>query len=292
MGLIQSQYERLFGQVTEYVQLDEVIKDADFKSDPARWNVMPGAIRKVQGILGQGSYRNIPVNGYARFRLVCNRSGGTLVQGSSCSFYAASATATEGSTSTFTALVGSFLENEAVWNSLYILDDAGGAGAAPETEWGIITKAELNAAGTHITFTVQTHKTNGLFTAAVGVGDTCIIRSRCQVIPCDLGEEVEKYAGVVVRADGIPDNYWGWIAEEADEVAALIKAATVITADRAVRVADDADGATVALSRLTNAAGGSLIAGQCIGYALYDGSGDIASDMIPIRLKGYGVDET
>lgn len=289
-SIIQSHFEKVYSNKTTYVQLDEVVPDTDFKANPERWEVFPSERLTIQGLIGQGAYRNIKVNGHASFRMVCNRSGAELPVGTSVSWREASGTVVSGTTSTITCLVGSFVDGEDVWNELFMLDDAGGAGAAPETEFGLITKAV--ASGANIVFTVQTGEIDGLFTVAPAVGDTFLIRSMSQVLPCNAAAPSEKYAGVVVRADGIPDNYWGWIAEEADSVAALIEAATAITKDRALRVAGTADGATVALSRLEPAAGGSLASGQCVGFSLYNSSADIVSDLIPVRLKPYGVDET
>ena len=288
-------YEQSFGQITFPIKLDEVLSDANFKAEPSRWNFPPGAKWPIRGLIGEQSFRNVFVDGDAVFRWVCNRSGGTLVQGMPVSWYSASGTATSGSTTTVTCLIGSFVNGEDVWNNLYISDDVGGAGAVPETEWGKIIKAVVNAAGTHITFTIRTARSDGSFSAAVAVGDTFQIRSSCQVMPCNALDTVGEVAGVVVRAAGIPDNYWGWIAEEAEYISVLIKAATAIgSAYRSLRIADDADGATIALSRFIAGAGGSLVAGQCVGMSLVACAADVVSDMIPARFRarGYGVDET
>ena len=290
----QTQYNRTLypPEVTLGWNLDEVLSDAEFSVNPEVKNNMPGQQFKYQGIIGEGMYRKVYVDGTARFKWVCNRSGGTLLKGTSCSYKRQTGTVTSGTIATVTCAVGSFVEHENRFDTLYITDDAGAAGAAPETEWGRIVKAALNAAGTHITFTVQTPYTEQKFTVAPAAGDTFAIRSGVNVIPCNATDEVQDFAGIVVRADGIPDNYWGWVCEEADYVGALVKAATAITEGLGLRISDSADGATIAVSRLYNSGAGASVAGLVLGRARFACSNDIASDFIPIELRpGMAADE-
>jgi len=294
----KSKYETVLSghPVLSYLNFNEVMSDADFKERPETRNVRPGGFVDIEGLIGEGLYELIKAHGHVAFKLVCNRSGGTLLQGNSCSWYAASGTVTSGTVTSVTAAVGSFVEDEDVWNLLYMLDDAGAGGAAPETEFGLITKAVLNAAETHITFTIQTSETDHEFTVAPAIGDTFLIESRSQVIPCTaLDDIIGKYAGVVVRPSGIPDNYWGWIAVETGidgYVAALIEAAHALTRHQGLRVASGADGSTISLSRLEEAAGGSLVEGQVVGMTAVQSSADIVSDLVPIHLGRFSVNET
>jgi hypothetical protein len=285
----RNRYEQELGsQVTFYWQLDEVLSDANYKANPERWNNMPGAIRHFSGKIGEGSYRNIKAHGPVKFKWVCNRTGATLPRGTATSFYAASITATGGSTSTIVCAAGTFVANEQVGNIVYILDDAGAAGAAPESEWGVII------ANTTTTLTVQTAETNQLFTAAVAAGDTARIVSNSQVVACTApGGAREPFAGIVVRAAGIPDNYWGWIAmatEDDGYVAALIEAGTAITVGLGLRVASGANG-TAALSRLEPSIAGSIVQGEVVGHAVFACAADVVSDLIPVQLRPGFVDE-
>jgi len=284
-------HEQKLAQVTYPENLDAVLSDADFKSNPERWNFLPGSRRWENAKIGEGVYRNIYCDGKARFVWACNRSGGTLTQGVGATFKSWTGTVVSGTTSTVYSTVAAFVEDENEHDVLRITDDAGGAGAAPEGEWGKVLRAKLNTDEDHITFTVQTAATDQLLTAAPAVGDTFAIRSRCNVIPMTADVEVQDFAGVVVRRDGIADNYWGWFCLEADMVGAMIKAATALTAGLGIVAADDADGATVALSRFINSSAGDLVKGVILGKAIFAGSADLVSDFVPVSLGTVGVDE-
>jgi hypothetical protein len=295
MERVQSQYNRILypPEVTLGMILTQTLSDADFRTNPERYNNMPGQVFNFQGIIGESIYREVYVDGVGKFKWVCNRSGGKLLKGNACSYKRQTGTVTSGTTSSLTALVGSFVEHENRFDTLYITDDAGAAGAAPEGEWGRIMKASLNAAGTHITFLVQTPYTEQKFTVAPAAGDTFAIRSGVNVIPCNATDEVQDFAGIVVNPNGIADNYWGWICEEADFVGALIKAATGITEGLGIRISDAADGATISLSRVMNTGAAAGVAGLVLGRARFACSADIVSDFIPIELRpGMSADES
>lgn len=293
MGRFQSQYNRTLypPEVTLGLNLNQVLPDADFRTNPERWSNKPGQVFKYSGLIGEGEYRDVYVDGVGKFKWVCNRSGGTLLKGNICSYKRWTGTATSGTTSTLTSLIASFVEHENRFDTLMITDKNASAGAAPECEFGRIMKAVVNAAGTHITFTIQTAYTEQKFTVAPAVSDTFAIRSGVNVIPCNATDEVQDFAGAVVRADGIPDNYWGWICEEADKVGVLVKAATALTEGLGIRIASDADGATVALSRVSNSGASALVGGLVIGRAVFASAADLVSDFVPIQLKPTGADE-
>lgn len=283
--------EQKRNKVTFSYALDETVSDADVVATPEKDGDMPGCDRWENAKIGEGVYKsqvqggNLYLHGKCKFRWVLNRSGGTLPQGAGCSFRnVATATATGGSTTTIEH-TAQFTANEEVGNMVHILDDAGAAGAAPEGEWGIIVANTANI------ITVRTGMSNQRFSVAPAAGDTYVIRSRHQVIPMNTGVEQQDFAGVVVRSGGLADNYWGWVAYEAEMVGALAKAATAITAGLGIIAADDADGATVALSRFINSGAGAVVAGTILGVAQFAVSADIASDLFPASLRPVGMDE-
>lgn len=263
---MSNKYEQKWNQVSYRYKLTETLSDSDFRADPSYHHIMPGIKRWENGMIGEGVYKGVYVHGECEFLWVCNRSGSDLSRGALVKFYTKSITATGGSTSTFVCSSGTFEDSEEVWNNLYILDDAGGAGAAPEGEFGLITK------NTTTTLTIQTPASNKKFTAAVASGDTGRITSRCQVVSSAAGDQRGEVAGIVV-ASSLPDDYWGWVAIKGDYVGALVKASTAITVDKAL-IADT--------GRLTisSSSGQDLI----LAYALVGCSADIDSDFIPVKL--------
>jgi len=285
-------FEQKRNEVTFQYNLDQCETWTNYITYPQRFAGMRvGADRWENAMMGDGVYRRIRVNGLAKFRWVCNRSGNTLTRGTLVSFKRATWTATSGSTSTVVAAVGSFVEDENLWDNLIVLQDAGGAGAAPEGEAGIIVKAKLNTAETHITFTCRTPAASGLFSAAPAAGDTGVIRSRYNIIPITATDGIEQFAGVVVREDGIPDNSFGWVCYEADEIEIKLKAGTGVTANLGFMAADDADGSTIAKARIINSTGTDLVGGKVLGTVLETIANDIAADVAWCRLKAVGADE-
>lgn len=280
-----SKYEQKWNQVTYPFNLDEVLSDADFKSEPSRWNMMPGSKRWENALMGEGVYRNVFVDGHAKFIWACNRCGGTAPLGMPGSFYRKAITATDGSVNTFVCATDTFLDNEEVFNQLYILDDAGALGATPEGEFGRIIKNDGE------TLTIQTPETDQEFTEAVAVGDTGIIKSTCQFVPSYGYDPVGDFGGVVVRQAGIPDNYWGWWAVEADLVAALIRLATLVTEDLGLRIAGNADGSTIALSRFENTGTGNLALGRVLGMTKFTLAADAVKRLSPVMLRPSGLRE-
>ena len=250
-------------------KLSDTLSDSDFMNQlqSGYFNQMPGAIRSENAIMGAGVYKGAYIHGRGLFAWVCNRNGGDpLDRGALTKWYSKSITATSGSTSTIVCAAATFVENEERYNTVYILDDAGAAGAAPEGESAVVWKNSTT------TLSIQTPETDGEFTVAVAVGDTARIRSRCQVIAAAIGDQRDEIAGIVM-AESLADNYWGWVCIQAKWVGALVKAATAMTEDKAL-IAD-----TGRLS-ISNTSGQDLI----LGYATVGCSGDIASDFIPVSF--------
>lgn len=290
--MLSVKHEQKRNQVSFRFNLDQVETFDNFRQFPERFGGMPpGADRWENAVMGDGVYRRIRVNGKAKFRWVCNRSGSTVTRGTLVSFHRQTIICTTGTTGIFRGLVGTFVEHENLWDLLYILDDAGGAGAAPEGEMGVIHKAVLNAAGTHIEFTCQTPRANGLFSAAPAAGDTAAIRSMHNVIPVNVTDEVHEFAGVVVREDGIPDNNFGWVCYEADQIEIAVKAATALSAGDGFKPADNANGASVTLNKIINSVGTNLVGGLVYGVVLEVAQADLVNDFALCNLKLVGADE-
>lgn len=256
-------------------QLEETLSDADFKANPERWFQTPGTRRYENAMIGGGVYRNAYVHGEGLFAWVCNRSGGALARGSLTKWYSVgAAAATGGSTSTIED-TAAFVADEQVWNFVYILDDAGAAGAAPEGEGGMILINTVDA------LTIQTPRASGVFSTAVAVGDTYMIGSTCQVIASAIGDSRSEISGVTMAAS-LADNYWGWVCLRTGAegyVFALVQAATAIAAG---------DSLIAHTGRLTISSGPSDHF-LSVGSAPFDCGADIASDFIPVRLDAYSL---
>lgn len=161
----------------------------------------PGELRYHDAICGRGPYSNIYAQGPCWFRWVLNRSGGALAQFSLASQPANSGTLTvvSGTVSsiTDTAQFTALEERHAI---AHIIDDVGGLNAAPEGQWGYIVYNDANV----IYFQPD-------MTVAPAVGDTYDIWYPYNLEASADGDLAQIVQGVVVSADGIADNYWGWV---------------------------------------------------------------------------------
>lgn len=185
------------------IRLEDTVSDALYHERLGnigeKWEMpMPGAIRKHQATIGTGPYRNVECHGECVFRWGVNRKGDTISAHMIARYFANQAVTADviGTVSTFTD-TGQFVEHEEVGNKLFILDDAGAAGGAPEGQWGVITKNDEN------TLYVQPD-----FTLATAVGDTGIIVSDGKLDL--LGGAIERRETFGVALVDVPDNYWGW----------------------------------------------------------------------------------
>lgn len=207
MALDQRSYP--FVPKTWFVNLDETVPDSDYhqaigNAVPGKELPMPGAMRWEEATFGRGPYRNVPVHGLCCFRWGVNRNGSAIGPGVFASRMADQAVTADaaGTVNTFTD-TGQFTEHEEVGNILHILDDAGGAGAAPEGEVGLIVKNDAN------TLYLQSDNAQAsALTAATASGDTGRIIS---VAKCDLAAigdtKQDVFGGALVS---VADNYWGW----------------------------------------------------------------------------------
>ena len=156
-----------------------------------------------------------------RFRYVQNISGGTLNKDSlvmADDLIVATITASGGSTTTIVRGSGSFVSDGIKAGDLaYILDDAGGAGAAPEGEMGVVLRLDA------LNVTLAT-----ALTAAVAASDTVnFIRQWTIKAAAAGGAGAARLAGIPVA--NIANGSFGWI-----QVGGLYPTADVVAAGTAI----------------------------------------------------------
>lgn len=158
------------------------------------------------------------------FRYVQNDSAGSLAIKSSVMYdgvyktSAVTAVASGSSTTTVARATGSFItDGVKVDDMIYVLDDAGGAGAAPEGEMSFVTKVEA----LKLTFSPAV-------SAAVGVGDTVDIIKRWNII-ASAAKAGKRYAGVLMAT--IASGYCGWVQVRGIHPKALVVAAGTAIAE-------------------------------------------------------------
>ncbi len=244
--------------------LDQTLDDSLFgslQSESESWKGMyPGREYYINTIMHvrRGWFPAILAYGGCYFAWVCNRSGGTLAQGALTAWEQTTITNIDSGSISTIAKAGAFTAGENVGDLLICTDDVGGAGAAPEGEGRYITK---NTAGV---ITVQPD-----FSVAPAINDDFVIRTNCKIIASAIGDTRAEIAGVVVRPDGIADNYWGWVLTTG-RVGLLGKADTAITTDKMI-IAE--------VGRVDVSAGGASDHGLGLGYALSDLKADSVSDI-------------
>jgi hypothetical protein len=113
---------------------------------------------------------------------------------------------------TDTAQFTAFEERHAI---THVIDDAGGANAPPEGQWGYIVYNDANVIYVQPDFTV-----------APAVGDTYDIWYPYNLEAAADGDLAMTVQGIVVSPDGIADNYWGWVLQRGIVSAAIANALT------------------------------------------------------------------
>lgn len=145
----------------------------------------------------------------------------------------------------------------------FVLDDAGGAGAAPEGETSIIANN---------TATVITMESQYPFSAALAANDDLELLSNWQFEDAADGDEAWTVYGVVVGKDGISTGNYGWIQREGYCSCAsgtnAISEGDPVVAGAAIVDAFGTDGQEL-----------------WVGIALSTGSTDEATPRLPVRLK-------
>lgn len=249
------------------VRLEDTVSDSDYyhlrignKGEGKTELPMPGSLRFEHSQIGTPPYDNVECHGICWFRWGVNRSGGALSLGQ-VGRYAANQAITADSAGDVRTFPDSaqFTLYEEVGNIIYILDDAGAAGAAPEGQWGVIPYNDAGEA-----------KIQPDLSVAIANTDTGVIVSVGKVDVLASALERSETFGVVM-ASSLADNYWGWWLCYGI-VTVFIKATTAIT--QGIGLIGDTAG------RLTV----SSTSGQDImlARAIVAASNDIASDKIPV----------
>lgn len=183
----------------------------------------PGAIRNEDSIRGAGQYKNVRCHGPCEFVWGVNRRGSAMTVGLVAAVSASLAVTQDEGTTGVTDVVGTFTDeaafvaDEEVGNILYILDDAGAAGAAPEGEWAIVVKNDAD------TLFLQPD-----LTVAPAVGDTgVLVRANGHSTIGAIGATKFTTRGIVMAAS-LADNYWGWFCRKGFVEAAIVAAGTTV----------------------------------------------------------------
>lgn len=157
----------------------------------------PGVIRRGNDIIGAGEYERVWCDGPCWFQWVLNRSGATLEQYSLVS-RPAPTTGLSATGGTVNTIVDAGLVADELTHGVVTITAAGGA--APLDESAYIIE------NTDTTVYVQPD-----FTTAVANTDTYAVYFPFNIEDAAAGDEASEVRGVVLRADGVEDNYWGWV---------------------------------------------------------------------------------
>jgi len=222
----------------------------------------PGAVRYEDGIRGAGQYKNVQCHGECWFRWGVNRSGTTFALGEIARRTADLAVTadSDGTTTTINDGTTTFVADEEVGNTVFILNAASGAGAAPEGEWAVIVK---NTGGT---LTVQP-----AFSTAVLDTDTAVVH-RLNHLGL-LGGAIERYEtfGVTIASGGVADNTWGWFLAKG-----MVTAGTL--AGEAFAAGEGLIGAAGGLLDSSSTSAQDLM----LARAVSANTGDLVLDLVPV----------
>lgn len=170
---------------------------SDFNRDDAVPQMRPGTIAWVVDAFGPRLVKyvkNVSGSVIAKGEFMAYASDGANVKTTTI-------TASAGSTTTAivtTGLTAGRHEGMIAW----VLDDAGAAGAAPESESSIV------ASNTDVLVTLER---DYAYTAALDASDTVELIATYQVEDAADGDEAWTCAGVVLPAAGISNMQYGWI---------------------------------------------------------------------------------
>lgn len=179
----------------------------------------PGAIRNEDSVRGAGQYKNVRCHGPCEFVWGVNRRGSAMTVGLVAAVSASLAITVDATGTVNTLEDGSaFVADEEVGNILYILDDQGAAGAAPEGEWAVVVKNTADV----LTF-------QPAMTAATISSDTALlVRANGHSTIGAIGATKFTTRGVVM-APSLADNYWGWFCRKGFVEAAIVAAGTTVS---------------------------------------------------------------
>lgn len=208
----------------------------------------------------------------ARLFVYCqNRQGSLLAQGNLVTRVGGTngtttVTASTGTTTSVT-ISGSVTADAHTGAMLYIEDDAGAAGAAPEGEISRIIKNTTNK------ITVDPDRA---FTKAIAASDICVIIGTFNIENSADGDFAYAIKGVVAGKDGISDKKFGWV-----QTWGMYPEASYSSATTYIGVSLRASSIAVKLRAASAATTFDLL----IGYAPVVVASDLASGKAPAFLQ-------
>jgi len=173
------------------------IGHTDLNADDSVQKYTPGALSIMHDRFGTRIFqyvKNVNGSAIAKAELMAYASDGANVKTTTITNISAGST-TSATTSGLTA-------NRHDGMIAFVLDDAGGAGAAPEGEMSIVASN---------TATVITMEADYPYSAALAANDDLELIATYQVEDAADGDEAWTVAGIVSGADGITHGQYGWV---------------------------------------------------------------------------------
>lgn len=181
------------------IQADKLLKEGN--EAQSVWQTTLGAVdSEAKEQPGRVRWTFDPVFGRRGFQyLRCDQSGGVSAGGLQKRIGLVDIANITSGTTTSIVPSAALPDNKYVGGLLYCIDDAGGAGAAPEGEIGVITKQG--------TLLVEIDP-NDAFSAATAANDDFKIFYPWAVSNAASGDTAYEVAGVAMAT--LPQYYWGW----------------------------------------------------------------------------------
>lgn len=191
----------------------------------------PGDVRVENSVIGTGPYERVWCDGEVWFQWCLNRSGGDLSQFELVSRPANTAGLVATGGSVYTITDAGLVANELTHALITITADAGGGTAAPENESAYVC---YNTA-------TLVHFQPDVSAAIVNL-DQYDVYFPYNIEAAAAGDEASEVQGTIVSADGIADDYWGWVAFKGriwtDAIAALTINSAIIAGAGGVDVSN------------------------------------------------------
>lgn len=160
----------------------------------------PGAVRVEDAVIGRGPYERVWCDGACWFQWCLNRSGATLDQFDLVSrpVLTTGQIATGGTVNTITDT--GLVADELVHSLVTITLAVAGGNVPPENESAYVVRNTTTVINVQPDFT----------TAPSNLDQYCLYYPY-NIEPAAAGDVASEVRGVIMAADGIPDNYWGWV---------------------------------------------------------------------------------
>lgn len=202
---VKSEWSGFFSSIRQWeTNLQDTIADSKYTTRTgATGNIAlpkPGDVRVENAIIGAGPYEEVWCDGECWFQWCLNRSGATLEQFSLTSKPANTAALAATGGTVYSLTDTGLAADELTHAIMMITADAGGGTAAPENE------AAYVARNTETDLYFQPD-----LSAAIVTTDQYDIYFPYNIEDAAAGDEVSEVQGTIISADGIADNYWGWV---------------------------------------------------------------------------------